>query len=227
VTTLCKWDIRLDPAALIFRSRISSQSGRRTRAVEDAIDRAFGVATKLIQPRVALAYRSTTRLTHERLYLDGDACLTGPLIAEVLGGTQGVTAVVCTIGTGLDTECSSSFASDPVYGWAVDEAGTLAVTALVDRVYAYVCESAARDGNKTTAQVSPGLVGWPLGIGQREVFGILGSRPAGVMVDRYGQMTPRKSISFVVGHGESVQNTGTTCDHCSLNERCSYSEQYA
>lgn len=116
---------------------------------------------------------------------------------------------------------------DPAYALALDSYGTLAVEALAAAACRVLERVAARRGVSTSMPLSPGLNGWPLADGQRQVFALLGTRPAGITLTSSSQMLPRKSTTLVIGLGSGLTQQGRPCDYCSLQPSCRYQEHYA
>jgi hypothetical protein len=79
---------------------------------------------------------------------------------------------------------------------------------------------------KTTVPLSPGLVGWPVAAGQRQIFALLDTAAAGVTLTEGSMMVPKKSTSMVIGIGPDVEHAGESCDYCSMAETCRYREEH-
>jgi hypothetical protein len=73
---------------------------------------------------------------------------------------------------------------------------------------------------RITIAFSPGMAGWPLESGQRQIFGLLDAALAGIRLGAEGMMFPRKSLSIVFGLGRDVEDGGRTCDHCAALGKC-------
>ena len=56
---------------------------------------------------------------------------------------------------------------------ALDAVGSAAVDLLATAMCQQVDEQAGADGLRTTIPLSPGLVGWPLASGQRQLFALV------------------------------------------------------
>ncbi len=79
---------------------------------------------------------------------------------------------------------------------------------------------------KGTIPLSPGMVGWPVEDGQTQIFSILDGQEIGVSLSPSFMMSPRKSLTMLIGFGEAILSQGSTCDYCSLRETCQYKEHY-
>ena len=204
-----------DPARL--RARGSPAVGIAEQAIAEGMP--------LIQPAVAFVYMPVNGLTHERLHLgSGNLHLSGALVAERLPAAKEVVAMVCTIGPGLEARASACFPDDPALGVALDGLGTTAVDLLASLACRWVDGQAAERGLRTTIPLSPGLLGWPVAIGQRQVFAAVDAEAAGVRLSDGCMMVPHKSTSLVIGIGPDVQHSGEACDYCSMHATCRYRE---
>ena len=50
--------------------------------------------------------------------------------------------------------------------------------------------------------------------------------PIGVELTGSSLMLPVKTISLILGVGEDMNADGSTCDFCSMRERCQYRDHY-
>jgi hypothetical protein len=164
---------------------------------------------------------------HEQIRLKDGGRLQGPLLAEHLVGAHDVIAVICTIGDALEMYSSKVSRNDTVQGLALDGAGSAAVEALANAFCAYSESQTRQVGEHSSIPLSPGMIGWPVEQGQPQMFKILDSSEIGVQLSSSMMMTPRKSLSFVIGLGERMDTSARTCDFCSLKETCRYQDHYA
>ena len=199
---------------------------RRGSPALDVAEQALLQGTALLRPVVASASFAVTQFRHERLSLGEAGHLSGPLVAEHLHAAQSVTVAVCTIGAGLEQAASECFFDDPALSVALDGLGSAAVDLLGTEMCRRVDETAAAEGSKTTVPLSPGLVGWPVATGQRQLFALLGRAPAGVQLTGSSMMVPKKSTSMVIGIGPEVEHAGESCDYCSMAATCRYREEH-
>ena len=75
---------------------------------------------------------------------------------------------------------------------------------------------------QTTIPLSPGMIGWPVEIDQRQIFNVLDGNQVGVRLTADNLMLPRKSLTMVIGIGSDVNGDGNTCDYCSMGQTCHY-----
>jgi hypothetical protein len=221
------WNLEID-ADMILRGQGADPRLVRARhpALVALAEQALADGLPLLQPAVAYRQLPVESLQHERLTLAGGATLTGPLVVQHLGSAEQVAVVLCTIGAALEQRVSELFASEPTFALALDGLGSAAVEALATAACRH-CESlAVAEGLQTSLPLNPGLTGWPLAEGQRQIFALLDGQPIGVTLTASSLMLPRKSTSFVLGLGHGLASGGKPCDYCSLQATCRYQEVY-
>jgi hypothetical protein len=199
-----------DPATVRTRSR---------RLVAHA-ERAVVEGAALLAPTVAQNRRAITAVRHDQIRLEGGALLSGPLVTRELGAAQEVVAIIVTIGDRLEALVSNLIAAEPAFALALDGFGSAAVQAIADAACERIRVEAAVAGMQTTLPLSPGMVGWDLGTGQRQIMALLGESNAPVRLTRSDLMLPRKSLSMVLGIGVEVTAEGSVCDRCNLADTC-------
>jgi hypothetical protein len=198
---------------------------RRPAAVRIA-EEALAAGMPLLQPTVASATFPVREFRHERLWLEQGGYLAGPLIAQHLCAAQSVVVAVCTIGPALEALTAACFAADPAMSVALDALGSAAVDLLASTLSRQVDERAAAEGMRTTMPLSPGLLGWPLESGQRQLFALVDAASAGVSLTAGCMMMPRKSTSLAIGIGPNVEHSGDACDYCSVAASCRYRQEH-
>jgi hypothetical protein len=104
--------------------------------------------------------------------------------------------------------------------------GSAAVEALANAACKHFEVQANALGLKSSIPISPGMVGWPVDEGQPEIFAILEPAQVNVSLSEHGLMTPRKSLTMVMGFGTEMQTSGKTCDYCAMRETCRYQDHY-
>jgi hypothetical protein len=225
---LADWQLSLDVDS-VLRGQGADPGAIRARSprVVEAAERALRDAVPLLAPIVAYERLDVHDFRHERVVLEGGATLGGPLIAAHLKGARSVVAAVCTVGQAIDDVVSGTLEEDPLFGLALDGLGSAAVEALATSVSNRFEEEASAAGLETTIPLSPGMVGWPVERGQPELFAVVRPAEAGVRLTSTWMMSPRKSVSFVLGIGPDVRTSGRTCDYCSLKDTCRYQDHYA
>ena len=194
---------------------------RRPRLVA-AAEQALTEGLSLIEPVVQYRIVDVQKISHERFSLAEDIKLTGALLAEHLGCAQQIALLVCTIGPKLDQRVSQLMDQNPVDALALDGFGSAAAEALGLAICAELEQNAHAAGLFTSVPLNPGMVGWPVEEGQPQIFSALKPDNIGVTLTENAMMTPRKSVSMVLGISASPFIAGRPCDFCSLNATCRY-----
>jgi hypothetical protein len=194
---------------------------RKPRLVEMA-ERAVQEGAALIEPAAVYRFASVEALRHERLILVDGAPLSGSLIAQQLSPARYIALIVCTIGAAIDERIAALLPRDPAYALALDGYGSAAAEALGTEVCARMEQDAARSAHCTSVPISPGMVGWPVEVGQPQIFSNLDAAAIGVTLNDSALMIPRKSISLVLGFAPTPFDASIPCDFCALRNTCRY-----
>jgi hypothetical protein len=204
-------------------SRVRERSPRLLAAAE----RAAREGPALLSPRVACRVLGIRERDPFGVTLEDGNRLSGALIASRLADAVEAAIVLATLGDELERRVSRMFGRDLPYAFALDAFGSAAVEALVRGATRHLRERAARTGAGMTRPVSPGMEGFGLAQGQREIFAALGEGAAGVTLLSSGGMSPRKSISLVFGLGRAAEESGGICDPCPARPECRFRALHA
>ena len=217
------WQLNID-ADRVLRGQGADPAVIRVRQprLVNIAERAVREGLTLLEPAVVYRLALIETIKHERLILADGAPLTGALIARYLSPARYVAVIVCTVGATIDERISALMLRDPVYALALDGLGSAAVEALGAEVCARLEQDAARAGHCTSVPISPGMVGWPVDVGQPQIFSNLDAEAIGVTLTESAQMIPRKSTSLVLGFAPTPFEAGTPCDFCALRNTCRY-----
>ena len=224
------WDIRdidIDVDAVLRGQGAQPEAIRKRnpRLVEIA-ERALEEGYNLLEPAILYRELNVKALRHEQMVFENDLTLSGRLVSNHLGPAEQVVLILCTIGETLEAHSSEVSRDDLVYGLALDGVGSAAVEALANAACKHFEVQANALGLKSSIPISPGMVGWPVDEGQPEIFAILEPAQVNVSLSEHGLMTPRKSLTMVMGFGTEMQTSGKTCDYCAMRETCRYQDHY-
>ncbi len=227
MSVIRNWELSID-ADRVLRAQGADPEAVRARqsAALGIAEEAISVGLGLIEPAVTSATFLVTGFRHQQLSVEGGGQLAGPLIAEHFRAAKSVVVALCTIGPALEAAAAGCFADDPAMGVALDAVGSAAVDLLATAVCEQVDKQAEADGMRTTVPLSPGLVGWPLASGQRQVFALVDSGSVGVRLTESSLMMPQKSTTLAIGVGPDVEHAGEACDYCSMSATCRYRQDH-
>ncbi len=217
------WPIALDEDAVLKGLGYDPAEIRaRAPAFVEAASHALELGLPLLRPGLATAERRITGREGDVVRLAGGGVLAGRLIASRLAEAVEAAVIVCTIGPALERRASEAIVGDVVLGFALDALGTAAVEALATAACRSIeGRAAARDWG-WTSPVSPGMVGWPLADGQRQLVSLVDLTSLGVTVTGSSQFVPIKSLSMAVGLGPALGRDAGSCEACGLGKRCRY-----
>ena len=191
----------------------------RRPAIHEMTERAIRLGLQKAPPMGWVRNLDVQSSRHDRFILSGAVTLKGELVMAQLGGATRVAFAIGSLGIALDEQINLSMQEDPAFGFALDSFGSFLAEALAQRLEEQVRTAAAAQGLPASLALSPGLIGWPIDEGQPQIFKVLQPDPQLVRLSASAQMTPRKSISFIMGIG-CLEGSGTPCDFCDLRERC-------
>jgi hypothetical protein len=109
---------------------------------------------------------------------------------------------------------------DIMEAYLLDAIGSLTVENAIDKIQANLRQSFAMHHLKISNRYSPGYCNWPL-TDQQALFGMIGDNPTGITLSDSCLMTPRKSVSGIIGIGKSLKHHEYGCKICS-NTTCMY-----
>jgi len=198
----------------------------RSPRLVDTAEKALAEAKKLLEPEVLIKEFQVTSYMHDSLELEGGKKISGPLVTGHLVGASYITVAVCTVGSKIDGYASEAMDDDIVLGLAIDGVGSAAVESLANAVCRQIELKAAADGFQTTIPLSPGMIGWDVEEGQPLIFDLVDPGKISVSLTPYYLMTPRKSLSMIIGIGPNISSGERICDYCAMRETCRYQDQY-
>jgi hypothetical protein len=225
--TLRDWALEIPIEDIIrMQSADAGEVIQRNPILVQMAEKALTKGSSLLTPAVHYRVLRVEQLRHERLQLEADIELHAQLLAEHLKSAKYVVLAICTIGAGVEQLAKEQFSENPVYALALEGFGSAAVETLATEFCAYIDNEASQLGMTSSIPLSPGMIGWPVDEGQRQIFGILDASEVEVQLTASSMMLPVKSISLILGVGEEMGVGGSTCDYCSMRERCHYRNHY-
>lgn len=221
------WQLSID-VDQIFRRQGADPNIIRTRSPKlvQYAEKSLDVGRSLIEPKLLYKRVSIEEIRHEKLILEDGNSLSGRLITDHFAPASEVLVILCTIGSQLEEEVTRSMEKETLQALALDDYGSAAVEALANSACRRFEEEGKSQHLNTSIPLSPGMEGWPVEIGQPQIFRILPSDEIDVRLTDSYLMIPRKSLSMIIGVGEGQMLTGTTCDYCSLKETCRYQDHF-
>lgn len=171
-------------------------SSRIDSLVDDYIDNYH----EFIMPSSACVYRDIGEVSagHVRI---GEVTFESGILARLLQRCQRVAVFALTIGGYLEELVAYLSAEGMVLPATIlDAVGSGAVEKLAGEIAAKIKHQAEAEGLVVSRRFSPGYCDWDI-TQQKKLFQLLNSNTAGVTLTQNMVMTPRKSISGIIGIG--------------------------
>lgn len=172
--------------------------------------------------RPAATWRSypvrTGQVERGRALVDGRIVLQSKKLARVLDHCVRMYVFVVTLGAELDALIEKSLRRRQHFGLLLDTAASLAAEHEADRLMDRL-GGALGPGMGLTSRYSPGYCDWALHE-QRKLYALLPKYPAGTELSPDHLMSPRKSVSGIVGVGpdQAVSRLGCACHSCTRSD---------
>ncbi|HTZ32631.1 MAG TPA: hypothetical protein VMH31_09250 [Methylomirabilota bacterium] len=217
------WKLNID-CELVLRAMgadpgiIRHRQARLVRLVESVVAK----QSEYLQPRAAIREIAVRKEAQDRLLLAGGFALRGELLCRRLAGSERVVAAVATVGSEFERSAEST---DPTQRLILDGVGTCAITSLTKSILDGIRKAAQGSGRGVTQAIHPGMKGWELAHGQAQIFALVDGAAAGVSLNESFMMTPRKSVSLLVGIGARVNETQNACEDCGAVAHCRHKPQ--
>ncbi|HGE71261.1 TPA: hypothetical protein ENX78_10530 [Candidatus Poribacteria bacterium] len=127
----------------------------------------------------------------------------------------------CTAGKKI-TDISKEIMKDGdlLKGYVYDLFGSIVVESAMDLIQDSLQKEMAALALKITNRFSPGYCGWEVAE-QKKLFSLLPEHFCGIELTDSCLMQPAKSVSGIIGIGESVKYNGYTCNICDASS-CMY-----
>jgi hypothetical protein len=132
-----------------------------------------------------------------------------------------VALFLCTAGedfTRMTTQLNEQ--GDIMEAYILDAIGSLTVEKAMDKIQANLKSEAQKQDMKISNRYSPGYCNWSLS-DQKALFELIGENPTGIELSDSCLMTPRKSISGIIGIGKHLKHHKYGCEICT-NSSCIY-----
>ena len=128
-----------------------------------------------------------------------------------------------TLGPGVDAQIRRAGVGDIAAGVASDALGSALAEQAANAAEAELRQWAAQHGKYLTGRFSPGYGDWDIAVQPQVAAALDTVRRAGLCVTDSNLMTPRKSVTAILGVSDHpVRGHLAGCGHCVLRTRCEY-----
>jgi len=143
------------------------------------------------------------------------------VIFQQIKKSNSIAIFVCTAGKKI-TDRSKEFMKDGdlLKGYVYDVFGSIVVESAIDLIQDSLLKEMNNYGLKITNRYSPGYCGWEVAE-QKKLFSLLPEHFCGIELTDSCLMQPIKSVSGVIGIGDSVKLNQYTCNICD-SSNCLY-----
>lgn len=195
----------------IGKSRIEQKISPR---LKKKIKKATQEIDHYARPKAVFKVISTKR-NNGFIVLDNKVSLHSKKLASILNPCKKAAVFLTTIGSEVDRIIKQHMKRRPHYGFLLDSAASVAAESTTQYIQDYLKNSLGKDEN-TTLRYSPGYCDWPLEE-QEKIFKIIPYNSIGVSLSENHFMSPRKSISGIIGICPSAlrESSGNVCLSCS------------
>lgn len=178
---------------------------------------------KCAVPLLAAATPRAVWLEADPDSLTAAGILAGEDVVKHLEGCTAALLLAVTLGPGVDAQIRRAGVGDIAAGVASDALGSALAEQAAEAAEAELRQWAARQGKYLTGRYSPGYGDWPLAVQPLLAAALDTARRAGLCVTENNLMTPRKSITAILGVSDHpVRGHLAGCGHCVLRTRCEY-----
>lgn len=128
-----------------------------------------------------------------------------------------------TLGPMVDSQIRRSAVGDVAAGAAADALASALAEQSADQAEALLRQRVTAEGRYLTCRYSPGYGDWPVTVQPQAAELLDAGRQIGLYVTDTALMTPRKSVTALLGVGHRpVTGRLAGCGHCALRDRCEY-----
>jgi hypothetical protein len=210
----------------IRREEVLRYLGWRGQEIDEALNRriekAIALCEKAAKPRSVRRVFPLER-GGEGIALGGSLLvLTGASIETFLQGAPAAALFAATLGQELDLLLRRLSFTDIPLAALTDAAATALIEATCDEVEAAIYREAAQGKSRVGHRFSPGYGDLPLALQPRLLAALNAERAIGLTCTPDFLMIPGKSVTAVVGLGDSSGGQGENCDLCDRGADCSY-----
>ena len=184
-------------------------------SVSSLIDEKIDKAYDLVEPQASYRMVDVDDIRHKQVFLEDGVMITSKVLSKLLSGCQKAAIFVVSIGQDLEDRVAELMTDGKMLRATVlDAIGSEAAEKTAAYVHDMVRDIANSEGIEATLRFSPGYCDWDVSQ-QRIIFDAMGSNPVDVSLTDECLMTPRKSVSGIIGLG-SFENSFADFSPCQL-----------
>ncbi|MGV8074361.1 MAG: vitamin B12 dependent-methionine synthase activation domain-containing protein [Syntrophobacteraceae bacterium] len=160
----------------------------------------------LIQSSFTCVFRTVEEVQEPTVTIENSVYFTSRVISRLLKRCHKVAIFALTIGNGLEDRVQELADQGLVLeSYLLDAIGSSLTEKMADSIHQMVERTARSQGLRTSRRFSPGYCDWHISQ-QKAIFKVIKSRRQDIKLSRDYFMSPRKSISGVIGLGHPGNN---------------------
>lgn len=214
-------------ALIIDKAAVITKMGYRDRTPPEMIlrhiDGQINNASTLIKPVYSYHFIEIVSVTVPDFELKGGLRFSSRTVSYAIDGCQKAAVYLATLGPGMEQEIIRLFSEkQTMAGTILDTIGSVVINQALKQLRSDVKLAAEEMGLQTTRHYGPGHCDWDMEQ-QKILFPILESTGLGVRLNEACMMTPRKSITGIIGIGKPDKNKKAPCNlFCQKAATCEY-----
>lgn len=206
----------------VYRLLGYRHGGEPTNSTSSVIDQQLDDARELIRASCFYQLMDVEDVDPPRVVLENGIRITlsGQILSWVLSPCQVATVFVASIGPALEKRVADLLDDGEILrGYVLDTIGSAAADAAAAQAREWVRRLASAEGAEITSRCSPGYCDWDI-TEQKFLFQVMDSTQIGVDLSEGCLMTPRKSVSGLIGlgWGDGERIRLTPCHVCSKKQ---------
>ena len=161
---------------------------------------------------------SLVHFERDRMRLDGVQFGVGSVVGAQIEKASELAIFVASTGSGMEAWAKSTYVqSEPVLAEAAECLCDFALQSTLEWIERRITDTAKSAKLGTTNRFSPGYCTWPA-TDQKKLFSLLPAGFCGVMLTKEGVMSPRHSVSGVMGFGPEARRLSFHCRTCPIED---------
>jgi hypothetical protein len=188
------------------------QNGKVSPRIKAGIKKAMEAVNQYADPKAIYRILPVVK-KNGSVILNGEFFFKSPKLNVLFDFCDKAVVFLVTLGPKVERVINENMESQPHYGVIVDAAASAAAEGAAQYIQDYI-EKKLNEEEKTTLRYSPGYCDWPISE-QDEIFKILPHQRIGVELSENSFMSPRKSVSGVIGICPANSKfSGNVCMNC-------------
>lgn len=139
---------------------------------------------------------------------------TGAVVTAMLKRSEAIALFICTAGSEIEKLSKREMAAgNGLEGLIFDLIGSELAENITEKLHQHIQKIAVLRGQNVSNRFSPGYCNWPVSE-QHQLFELLKNNTCGVSLNASALMSPVKSVSSIIGIGQSIRRVKYKCNIC-------------